>query len=92
MTLVAMTCLNRGRGGKASRLHLHKCLQDAPNFFGSSYSVTKGFTDRLFHQFEGTALNLRMRPSPASPTAVCVSYCEGVKYPKSPPPTSKHTA
>lgn len=37
--------------------------EDMPNFFGSSYSVVKGFTDRLFHMdhiFENT-LNLRIR-------------------------------
>lgn len=36
---------------------------DAPNFFGSSYSIVKGFTDRLFHLpgvFDDT-LNLRIR-------------------------------
>lgn len=32
-----------------------------PNFFGSSYSVVKGFTDRLMHQLEDTTLNLRIR-------------------------------
>lgn len=31
-----------------------------PNFFGSNYSIVKGFTDRLFHQIP-TALNLRIR-------------------------------
>jgi 3,5-epimerase/4-reductase len=31
------------------------------NFFGSSYSVVKGFTDRLMHQFENSVLNLRVR-------------------------------
>lgn len=30
-----------------------------PNYFGSSYSVVKGFTDRLMHNY--TALNLRIR-------------------------------
>lgn len=37
--------------------------EDAPNFFGSSYSIVKGFTDRLFHlndTFDNT-LNLRIR-------------------------------
>ena len=34
---------------------------DIPNFFGSSYSVVKGFTDRLMHQFKGSVLNLRIR-------------------------------
>ena len=32
-----------------------------PNFFGSSYSVVKGFTDRIMHFFEKTTLNLRIR-------------------------------
>jgi len=32
-----------------------------PNFFGSSYSIVKGFTDKLMHQFEDTALNVRIR-------------------------------
>jgi len=34
---------------------------DKPNFFGSSYSVVKGFTDRLMHQFESSVLNIRIR-------------------------------
>lgn len=32
-----------------------------PNFFGSSYSTVKGFTDRLMHQFSNSVLNLRIR-------------------------------
>jgi len=32
-----------------------------PNFFGSSYSTIKGFTDRLMHQFESNVLNVRIR-------------------------------
>lgn len=35
---------------------------DSPNFFGSSYSIVKGFTDRLFHSKElSHVLNLRIR-------------------------------
>lgn len=34
---------------------------DSPNFFGSSYSVVKGFTDRVFHLGELPVLNLRIR-------------------------------
>lgn len=34
---------------------------DNPNFFGSSYSVVKGYTDRLMHLFEDSVLNLRIR-------------------------------
>jgi dTDP-glucose 4,6-dehydratase len=32
-----------------------------PNFFGSSYSVVKGYTDRLLHFFDDSVLNLRIR-------------------------------
>jgi len=35
--------------------------KDVPNFFGSGYSIVKGFTDRLMHQLEDTVLNLRIR-------------------------------
>ena len=34
---------------------------DTPNFFGSSYSVVKGYTDELMHLFEDSVLNLRIR-------------------------------
>lgn len=32
-----------------------------PNFFGSSYSIVKGYTDRLMHLLEKNTLNLRIR-------------------------------
>ena len=32
-----------------------------PNFFGSSYSIVKGFTDRLMKFFDDSVLNLRIR-------------------------------
>lgn len=32
-----------------------------PNFFGSSYSIVKGFTDRIMHFYSDTALNIRIR-------------------------------
>lgn len=32
-----------------------------PNFYGSSYSVVKGFTDRLMHQMGKNCLNMRIR-------------------------------
>jgi nucleoside-diphosphate-sugar epimerase len=32
-----------------------------PNYFGSSYSIVKGFTDRLMHNYSGSTLNLRIR-------------------------------
>lgn len=34
---------------------------DLPNFFGSSYSIVKGFTDQLMHVFNNSVLNLRIR-------------------------------
>jgi dTDP-glucose 4,6-dehydratase len=35
--------------------------ENKPNFFGSSYSIVKGFTDRLMHMFESNVLNIRIR-------------------------------
>jgi len=35
--------------------------ESLPNFFGSSYSVVKGYTDELMHFFEDSVLNLRIR-------------------------------
>ena len=35
--------------------------ESLPNFMGSSYSIVKGFTDRLLHGFEENVLNLRIR-------------------------------
>ena len=32
-----------------------------PNFFGSSYSIVKGYTDELMHMLEDRVLNLRIR-------------------------------
>ena len=35
-------------------------IDDLPNFFGSSYSIVKGYTDQLMHLFDNV-LNLRIR-------------------------------
>jgi dTDP-4-dehydrorhamnose reductase len=35
--------------------------ESKPNFFGSGYSVVKGYTDELMHFFEDSVLNLRIR-------------------------------
>ena len=35
--------------------------ENIPDFFGSSYSVVKGFTDRLMKQFDDNVLNVRIR-------------------------------
>lgn len=34
---------------------------DTPNFYGSSYSVVKGYTDELMHLLKDNVLNLRIR-------------------------------
>jgi len=34
---------------------------ELPNFFGSSYSIVKGFTDRFQHMYSKNTLNLRIR-------------------------------
>lgn len=47
-----------------SEHHLHGkgfTEQSEPNFFGSSYSIVKGFTDRLFHLQSNDVLNIRIR-------------------------------
>ena len=35
--------------------------ESLPNFFGSGYSVVKGYTDELMHLFDDSTLNLRIR-------------------------------
>lgn len=35
--------------------------EDKPNFFGSSYSIVKGYTDELMHLLKDNVLNLRIR-------------------------------
>ena len=35
--------------------------ESEPNFFGSSYSIVKGFTDKLMHIYSDTVLNIRIR-------------------------------
>lgn len=35
--------------------------EDAPNFYGSSYSTVKGYTDLLMKQFQDNVLNVRIR-------------------------------
>lgn len=35
--------------------------KDKPNFFGSSYSIVKGYTDELMHLLDDCVLNLRIR-------------------------------
>lgn len=41
---------------------LHGFTEDSsPNFFGSSYSIVKGFTDQLMKMYEDHTLNVRIR-------------------------------
>jgi len=35
--------------------------ESLPNFFGSSYSIVKGFTDQLMHMVDDSVLNVRIR-------------------------------
>lgn len=43
-------------------LEEHGFTEDSlPNFFGSSYSIVKGYTDRLMKFYENDVLNLRIR-------------------------------
>ena len=44
--------------GKEEKGFLSKSL---PNFFGSSYSIVKGFTDRIMNLYSANTLNLRIR-------------------------------
>ena len=61
---------------------------DRPNFFGSSYSVVKGYTDRLMHQYKNV-LNVRMRlpisadNSPRNLITKLVSYKKIMNVPNS---------
>lgn len=44
----------------AASFHRGFTEEDVPNFFGSNYSIVKGFTDRIFHQIP-EVLNIRIR-------------------------------
>ena len=48
-----------GEAGEAG--DAKKREDDVPNFFGSSYSIVKGYTDRLQHMYSKNTLNLRIR-------------------------------
>jgi dTDP-4-dehydrorhamnose reductase len=49
---------NEEEYGKEINGFTEECV---PNFYGSSYSVVKGFTDMLMHQLGESVLNLRIR-------------------------------
>jgi dTDP-glucose 4,6-dehydratase len=60
-----------------------------PNFFGSSYSIVKGFTDRLMGLFNKSVLNLRIRmpitgsPNPRNFITKIVNYEKVCSVPNS---------
>jgi 3,5-epimerase/4-reductase len=54
---------------------------DEPNFFGSSYSVVKGYTDRLMHMFDNV-LNVRIRMPISSDTSPRNFIMKLIKYEK----------
>lgn len=56
LTYLGTGCIFSDLGGEKEYTE-----QDKPDFFGSSYSIVKGFTDRLMHFFEDTVLNVRIR-------------------------------
>lgn len=55
--------------------------EDEPNFFGSSYSVVKGYTDRLMHMFDNV-LNVRIRMPISSDTSPRNFIVKLLKYKK----------
>ena len=55
--------------------------EDDPNFFGSSYSVVKGYTDRLMHMFDNV-LNVRIRMPISSDTSPRNFIVKLLKYEK----------
>jgi len=55
---------------------------DTPNFFGSSYSVVKGYTDKLMHLFESNILNVRIRMPITSDFNQRNFICKIIKYEK----------
>jgi 3,5-epimerase/4-reductase len=50
-----------GEAGDEAGGEAKKREDDVPNFFGSSYSIVKGYTDRLQHMYSKNTLNLRIR-------------------------------
>jgi 3,5-epimerase/4-reductase len=53
------TYLGTGCIFNSDKDHKEFLEKDKPNFFGSSYSIVKGFTDQIMHSFN--VLNLRIR-------------------------------
>lgn len=54
-------CSNVSKNTKTGEVNVYKFTEDdQPNFFGSSYSIVKGYTDRLMHLFNNV-LNVRIR-------------------------------
>ena len=53
---------NKNNLNQDTLLDDHKFTEDdLPNFFGSSYSIVKGYTDRFMKLFDKNTLNLRIR-------------------------------
>lgn len=63
-TIMGTGCIFTSRYDAQTGLPLDEFKESSePNFFGSSYSVVKGFTDRLFHlpPLSSSVLNVRIR-------------------------------
>ena len=55
--------------------------EDRPNYFGSSYSVVKGYTDRLMHHYKNV-LNVRMRLPVSADASPCDLVTKLTSYKK----------
>lgn len=47
--------------------------ESEPDFFGSSYSIVKGFTDKMMHLFKTNILNVRIR-MPITDEVICRNF------------------
>ena len=58
LTYLGTGCIFNGTKGDSGNGYTENAK---PDFFGSSYSTVKGFTDRLMHFFDTDVLNVRIR-------------------------------
>lgn len=58
LTYLGTGCIFNGTKGDSNNGYTENAK---PNFFGSSYSIVKGFTDRIMHFFDNDVLNVRIR-------------------------------
>jgi dTDP-glucose 4,6-dehydratase len=61
LTYLGTGCIFHSEDNESTEANVDFDENGKPNFFGSSYSTVKGFTDRIMHQFEENVLNVRIR-------------------------------